>query len=52
MGKREVFFDGKTLMIDGKVGVVHIREMANIDPMVKKAGNYRTEGKNVDTPSI
>ena len=52
MGKREVFFDGKTLMNEGDVRVVHIREMANDDPRVLKAGNYRTEGKNVDTPSI
>lgn len=52
MGKREVFFDGKTLMKEGKVGVVHIREMANDDPMVRKAGNYRIKGKSEDTPSI
>lgn len=52
MGKREVFFDGKTLMNEGDVRVVHIKEMALDDSRVLKAGSYRIEGKSENTPSI
>ncbi len=52
MGKREVFFDGKTLMNEGNAEVVHLKEMALNNPKVLKTGSYRKEGISENIPSI